>query len=163
MNGKSTTRRIVDIPCNLLDAVLCLSFDHGELENVCASTGTDLPCRSEIRPILLRSKVHAACHADTALSRRITRILDFRFASELEDCRATGVAEYARAWFFDAVLPSRGFAGALWAIGRVVDSGAECVAAHVNQYVTLEAFLGMRAREELGAGRVRVAGGNGPC
>ncbi len=150
--------RIWNVPCGLMDAVLALAFDTGELENLCASTRTPLPCTSSARHAMLRDVVHQACHRPGGgLARRIERTLDLRFAEQKEECRTLGLVEYARQWFFDEPPPTRGFAGALWAIASSSDPDAPSIAARVARYVTFEALDGLRVRVESGARRSGLA------
>jgi len=151
MNSKPS--RIWDVPCALLDAVLIFSFDDRELDNLCSSAGLKIPCQSPLRTVQLRSAVHRACHEKNSLARQIERTLNLRFADQVSDLHEVGAREYVQMWFYDQKVPTRDYAGALWAIATSAGAAAHDLVSHVDRYVMLEALKGMRERLETGGNR----------
>lgn len=138
--------RIWDVPCALLDAVLVLAFDEGELENLVTSAGVRVDACLGARSAAVVGVVHRASHRDGPLARRVEKTLDYRFAGLKRECERIGVEAFAAGRLVDAGCSPEEFAGSLWAVATSAEPRARCVTAQANRGVMLEAFECLRQR-----------------
>jgi hypothetical protein len=83
-------RRIWELNCLGLDAVLCTSFDPDELLSVDESLRScaDIPDHPGVvvpRALIVYGVAHKACHTDNPVSRKLEKRLDAMYGPMLED------------------------------------------------------------------------------
>jgi len=134
MSTDSTKRRpIWEVDCGLMDAILALSFERRELENVFAAAEVSLPepcrCMPASQAVILGA--HALCHEDNAVSRVLGRQLDLIHARSVARLEALGLAGFVRPVLLQPEDLSD-LGGRLWAIATSLDEGAQLAIAQVR-------------------------------
>ncbi len=109
-------RRIWEMECGLLDAVLALSFEPAELANLCQGEPSSPGCTCAARAVIRFA--HARCHEPTPLARLLERNLDVLHRRELERLAAAGLEEYGEALVTADLWAVPELAGRLWAVLR---------------------------------------------
>lgn len=108
--------RIWEVECTLLDAVLLLSFDAQELENLSRSAGIQLPsCRCPDERALVAT-VHRACHAATPLALQLERLLDLVHAKAHDALDTYGLETFGQDLIGHDLWNVPHLAGRLWAV-----------------------------------------------
>ena len=125
--------------CTLLEVVLALSFDAGELIN-CGVTPAGEGLHAAVRA------AHRACHDDARVATLLQRRLDLIHREELDALETRGLADYAQ----ELLTPDLGdvacLAGKLWALTTCDDHHADCLRAHLRGRLVLAGAESLRNR-----------------
>lgn len=146
MSPTTQRKRIWEVDCALLDAVLLLSFDARELQNIARARGVDVPaCACPDARSLVRT-VHLSCHAATPLALHLERLLDLVHGRALDALATYGIDAFGdelvgRDLWLVSHLPGR-----LWAALTSDDGGAERLRAYLRRALATDALRALAAR-----------------
>ncbi len=133
------------VECPLLDAVLAMSFDAGELDNLlgderaggCACPG----------PRAAIDAAHRAAHVpDGAAARRLERVLDTLHARELEALDALGLDTATEVLVGRDLARVPRLAGWVWAVARRADPDADGLRSYLVRALFLDGFRALGAQ-----------------
>ena len=114
-------RRIWEINCFGLDAVLCTSFDPDELLTLdpqFRSAGA-IPCHPDLKmppSLIVYGVAHKACHSDNPASRRIEKRLDVLHERALEATGRADPVDILAGCYAAVDEAGQELAGCLWAV-----------------------------------------------
>lgn len=142
-------RPIWEVDCSLMDAILALSFERRELENVFAAAGVGLPepcrCMPASQAVILGA--HALCHEDNHVSRVLCRQLDLMHARSIAALEARGLEDFLRPILLQPEdLPDLG--GRLWAIATCREEQAPLAIAQVRSSLAMGGIRLMAERTQ---------------
>jgi hypothetical protein len=126
---------ITDLDCVLLDAVLLLSFDAGELANLSQPEGGEDACTCGRRAL---DAVHRACHAGGPLARRIERSLDLVHRRSLERLGTEGLRAFGGELLGPQLSTVADLGGALWAVLGAPAPEAHALRAHLRRALVID-------------------------
>lgn len=141
--------RIWEVECPLLDAVLALSFDAGELVNCCQSAGVEVPEHACLAPEHLAVlSAHRACHEPSPLAHLLERRLDFVHAPALDLLEAEGIAALAEGFLGRRAAEVEDLPGRLWALGTLAGDEHRSLRAHLRGVLAMGGLLALRKERE---------------
>ncbi len=114
-------RRIWEVNCFGLDAVLCTSFDADELLSLDSTlrTACDIPEHPGLmvpRPLIVYGVAHKACHSDNPTSRMIERRLDAMHKRALDESQSADKVDVLANCYAVAEEAGEDLAGCLWTV-----------------------------------------------
>jgi hypothetical protein len=114
-------RRIWEVNCFGLDAVLCTTFDPDELRTLGTEfrSADEIPCLSELKvppSLIVYGVAHKACHSDNPTSRRIERRLDVLHGQALEAAERSDPVDVLTGCYASVEEAGQELAGCLWAV-----------------------------------------------
>ena len=114
-------KRIWEVNCFGLDAVLCTSFDPDELLNIDEQLRSrcDIPDHPGVlvpRGLLIYGVAHKACHTDNPLSRKIERRLDAMYRHILDDSGRRDEVDVLATCYEASQEAREDLAGCLWSV-----------------------------------------------
>lgn len=134
--------RIWQVECQLLDAVLMLTFDGRELSNLARSAGVEVSaCRCPDERALLAT-IHCACHAETALALQLERLLDLVHRGALEALQTFGLETFGGELVGRDLWAISHLSARLWAVLTCADPKADGLRAYLRGAL---AFDGVRS------------------
>lgn len=137
--------RIWQADCALLDAVLLLSFDARELEDLARARGVEVACGCLDARAWVQA-IHRACHAPTPLAHQLERLLDGVHRRALEARDAFGIDAFGvdlvgrDLWQVDH-LPGR-----LWAVATCDDPAAERLRSYLRHALAVDGLRALATR-----------------
>ena len=138
--------RIWEADCGLLDAVLALSFDAGELSNCCRSAGLDVPrCGVHDRAALVGT-IHRACHAETPLALLIEHRLNLIHSQAIAMLERDGLADLRHTLLHSDLRRVDQLAGVLWALTTCADPEADELRTAARALITMTGLQLLAAR-----------------
>lgn len=138
------------VECGLLDAVLALSFEPRELENLLSGAGEPAPdcgCPGARGVISL---AHRATHQGGALARRLEGLLDLLHARSLARLEELGPTHFAAETVARDLWAHPDLAGRVWALARCADPAAADLVRYLGRAVGLDALRALAARRDQG-------------
>ena len=143
--------RIWEVECPLLDAVLALSFDAGELANCCRSAGVELERHACVSPEHLAVlSAHRACHGPTPLAHLLERRLDFVHGAALDLFEAEGLAAVANALVGVPLREVDDLPGRLWVLATLAGEEYQALRTHLRGLLAMGGLLAVRREREEG-------------
>jgi hypothetical protein len=114
-------RRLWDVSCLGIDALLCTSFDPDELVSLdpkfqCALDIPDHPAIKVPHALIVYGIAHKACHSDNPTSRRLEKRLDVMHQRALRECAASDHLEFLASCYSASEEAREDLAGCLWAV-----------------------------------------------
>jgi len=114
-------RRIWELNCLGLDAVLCTSFDPDELLSVDESLRSccDIPEHPGVlvpRELIVYGVAHKACHTDNSVSRKLEKRLDAMYGRMLEDSGRMDQIDVLVNCYAASQEAREDLAGCLWSV-----------------------------------------------
>lgn len=112
-------RRIWELNCFGIDAVLCTSFDPDELLSLDAGLRCNIPERPGIvvpTPLIIYGVAHKACHTENPVSRKIERRLDCLHERILRECAGMDEIDTLVKGYQASEEAGEDLAGCLWSI-----------------------------------------------
>lgn len=145
---QATRLRIWEVECPLLDAVLLLTFDAQELENLSRSAGIELPsCRCPDERVLVAT-VHRACHAATPLALQLERLLDLVHAGAREALDTFGLDTFAQELIGRDLWAVPHLSGRLWAVLTCPDPAATSLRAYLRSALAFDGVRSLARRSQ---------------
>lgn len=135
---------IADVDCGLLDAVLALSFEPRELENLATRAGLETGACLCSRSRELTSTIHRACHQGGAFPRHLQRLLDVLHGRELTRLEEAGFDACAGALVRGDLWEVPDLAGRLWAVATSGDPQAPLLRRFLGRALQLDALRALR-------------------
>tara|TARA_R110002072_G_scaffold22335_3_gene77960 strand:- start:454 stop:867 length:414 start_codon:yes stop_codon:yes gene_type:complete len=137
-----------------MDAILALSFERRELENVLAAAEVSLPepCRCMPASQVVILAAHALCHEDNAVSQVLGRQLDLLHARSVARLAARGLEAFLRPVLLQPEDLSD-LGGRLWAIATSLDEGTHLAVAQVRSALAMGGIrlLAERTQDRIGS------------
>lgn len=114
-------RRIWELNCFGLDAILCTSFDSDELLSLDAElrSSCDIPEHPGVmvpKALIVYGVAHKACHSDNPVSRKIEKRLDHLHERVLEDSARMDKMDVLVACYEASDEARDDLAGCLWSV-----------------------------------------------
>lgn len=141
-------KRIWEIDCLLLDAILASSFSWTELLELLQKNGLMLEPKKTKRPIefQIQRLIHKHCHFENPISLELEEKLDERYEktiSMFSDWNAWQVAEYI---FSSPPAKKESYRALLWVFSSESREGFECIRRHFYRQFQIVCMQDYRER-----------------
>jgi hypothetical protein len=137
--------RIWQADCGLLDAVLLLTFDARELEDLARARGIEITCGCPDARGLVQV-IHRACHAPTPLALQLERLLDVVHRGALEARDAFGIDAFGAELVGRDLWQVDHLPGRLWAVVTCDDPAAERLRTYLRHALALDGLRALATR-----------------